>query len=49
MGPAARGYPRPDERVMLLAFTRETVPLIDIPGGRVVVAVPEEDEATNVE
>ena len=34
---------------VLLAFTRETVPVIDIPGGRIVVAVPEEDEATNVE
>ena len=40
---------RPDGDNVLLAFTRETVPTIDIPGGRVVVAVPEEDEATNVE
>jgi len=40
---------RADGDNVLLAFTRETVPTIDIPGGRVVVAVPEEDEATNVE
>ena len=35
---------RPDGDNVLLAFTRETVPLIDIEGGRVVVAVPEDDE-----
>ena len=35
---------RPDGDTVLLAFTRETVPVIDIPGGRVVVAVPEDDE-----
>jgi len=35
---------RPDGDTILLAFTRETVPLIDIQGGRIVVAVPEEDE-----
>ena len=35
---------RPDGNTALLAFTRETVPVIDIPGGRVVVAVPEDDE-----
>ena len=35
---------RPDGDSVLLAFTRETVPVIDIAGGRVVVAVPEEDE-----
>src|ERR1700727_371200 len=29
---------------VLLAFTRETVPVIDIAGGRVVVAVPKDDE-----
>ena len=40
---------RPDGDSVLLSFTRETVPVIDIPGGRVVVAVPEEDETTNVE
>jgi 16S rRNA processing protein RimM len=40
---------RADGDSVLLAFTRETVPVIDIPGGRIVVAVPEEDEATNVE
>jgi 16S rRNA processing protein RimM len=40
---------RPDGDNVLLTFTRETVPTIDIPGGRVVVAVPEEDAATNVE
>jgi 16S rRNA processing protein RimM len=28
-----------------LAFTHETVPMIDIAGGRIVVAVPEDDEA----
>jgi 16S rRNA processing protein RimM len=35
---------RPDGDNVLLAFTRETVPVIDLAGGRVVVAVPEEDE-----
>jgi 16S rRNA processing protein RimM len=34
---------------LLLAFTRETVPLIDVKGGYIVVAVPESDEASNVE
>jgi 16S rRNA processing protein RimM len=35
---------RPDSDSVLLAFTRETVPTIDIAGGRIVVAVPEDDE-----
>jgi 16S rRNA processing protein RimM len=35
----------PDGDNVLLAFTRETVPVIDIPGGHIVVAVPEADEA----
>jgi len=35
---------RPNGDSILLAFTRETVPTIDIPGGRIVVAVPEDDE-----
>ena len=35
---------RPDGDSVLLAFTRETVPTIDIPGGRVIVAAPEDDE-----
>jgi 16S rRNA processing protein RimM len=34
-----------DGDTVLLAFTRETVPLIDIPKGRLVVAVPRDDEA----
>ena len=34
---------------VLLAFTRETVPLIAIASGQIVVAVPETDEDTNVE
>ena len=38
---------RPDGDSVLLAFTRETVPTIDIPGGRIVVAVPEDDEDTD--
>jgi 16S rRNA processing protein RimM len=38
---------RPDGDNVLLAFTCETVPVIDIAGGRVVVAVPEEDEGGN--
>ena len=38
---------RPDGDNVLLAFTRETVPVIDIPGGRVVVAVPEDDEGND--
>ena len=40
---------RTDGDSVLLSFTRETVPVIDIPGGRIVVAVPEMDEDTNVE
>jgi 16S rRNA processing protein RimM len=36
---------RPDGDSILLAFTRETVPTIEIAQGRVVVAVPEDDEA----
>ncbi|MGH6827777.1 MAG: ribosome maturation factor RimM [Rhizomicrobium sp.] len=35
---------RPDGDSVLLAFTRETVPVVDIAAGRVRVAVPEEDE-----
>ena len=35
---------RPDGDSVLLSFTRETVPLIDVAGGRIVVAVPEDDE-----
>jgi 16S rRNA processing protein RimM len=38
---------RPDGDSILLAFTRETVPTIDIAGGRIVVAVPEDDEDTD--
>jgi len=38
---------RPDGDSVLLAFTRETVPVIDIAGGRVVVAVPEDDEGND--
>ena len=38
---------RPDGDSVLLSFTRETVPLIDVPGGRIVVAVPEEDEGND--
>lgn len=38
---------RPDGDSILLAFTRETVPLIDIPAGRIMVAVPEDDEGGN--
>jgi 16S rRNA processing protein RimM len=34
----------PDGDSVLLAFTRESVPVIDIPGGHIVVAVPEDDE-----
>jgi len=36
---------RPDGDEVMLAFTRETVPHIDIAGGRISIAVPEEDEA----
>jgi 16S rRNA processing protein RimM len=38
---------RTDGNNVLMAFTRETVPTIDIPGGRIVVAVPEDDEDTD--
>jgi 16S rRNA processing protein RimM len=35
----------PDGGDILMAFTRETVPVVDIKAGRIEVAVPEEDEA----
>ena len=35
---------RADGDTVHLAFTRETVPVIDIAGGRVTIAVPEDDE-----
>jgi 16S rRNA processing protein RimM len=35
---------RPDGDSVHLAFTRETVPVIDVAGRRIVVAVPEDDE-----
>ncbi len=35
---------RLDGDSIMLAFTRETVPRIDIAGGRILVAVPEDDE-----
>lgn len=38
---------RSDGDSVLLAFTRETVPVIDIPGGRIEIAVPEDDEDTD--
>lgn len=40
---------RTDGDSVLLSFTRETVPAIDIAGGHILVAVPETDEDTNVE
>jgi 16S rRNA processing protein RimM len=38
---------RPDGDSVLLAFTAENVPTIEIPLGRIVVAVPEDDEAND--
>jgi 16S rRNA processing protein RimM len=35
----------PDGDSTLLAFTRETVPVIDVAGGRIVAAVPDEEDA----
>lgn len=35
---------RPDGDTIHLAFTRATVPVIDIEGGRITVAVPQEDQ-----
>jgi 16S rRNA processing protein RimM len=35
---------RSDGNEVLLAFTRETVPQIDVAGGRITIAVPEDDE-----
>jgi len=35
---------RGEDDEVLLAFTRETVPQIDIAGGRITIAVPEDDE-----
>ena len=37
----------PDIASGVLAFTRETVPVIDIAGGRIEIAVPEDDEDTD--
>ncbi|MBS0470659.1 MAG: ribosome maturation factor RimM [Proteobacteria bacterium] len=36
---------RPDGDSVLLAFTKDTVPTIEIPKGRIVVALPDETEA----
>ncbi len=36
---------RPDGDTVLLAFTRENVPTIDVKAGRIVIAAPEEVEA----
>jgi 16S rRNA processing protein RimM len=36
-----------DGETVHLAFTRETVPVIDIAGGRIEVAVPEDDEGND--
>jgi 16S rRNA processing protein RimM len=38
---------RADGDTVLLAFTKETVPVIDIAGGRIEIAVPEDDEDTD--
>jgi 16S rRNA processing protein RimM len=38
---------RADGDSVMLAFTKETVPLIDIAGGRIEIAVPEDDEDTD--
>jgi len=38
---------RPDGDSVHLAFTRETVPVINIAGGFLVVAVPEDDDGTD--
>ena len=38
---------RDDGDSVMLAFTRETVPVIDIAAGRIVVAVPEDDEGND--
>jgi 16S rRNA processing protein RimM len=35
---------RPDGDSVLLAFTSDNVPTIDVPGGRIIVAVPEDAE-----
>lgn len=36
---------KPDGSELLLPFTREVVPLVDVAAGRIVIAVPEEVEA----
>ena len=38
---------RPDGDTVLLAFTADNVPIIDVTGGRIVVAVPEDDEGND--
>ena len=38
---------RPDGDSVLLAFSRETVPVLDIAAGYIVVAVPEDDEGND--
>ena len=38
---------RADGDSVMLAFTKETVPVIDIAGGKIEIAVPEDDEDTD--
>ena len=38
---------RPDGDTVLLAFSKETVPVLDIAAGYIVVAVPEDDEGND--
>ena len=42
-------FSRPDGDTVLMAFTKETAPVINIAAGFVVVAVPEDDEGNHVE
>src|SRR6185295_16434454 len=40
-------FSRPDGDNVLMAFTKETAPVVNIAGGFIVVAVPEDDEDNN--
>jgi 16S rRNA processing protein RimM len=42
-------FSRPDGDTVLMAFTRETVPVINVAESFIIVAVPEDDEDNHVE
>src|SRR6185295_13168229 len=40
-------FSRPDGDTVLMAFTKQTAPVINVAQGFIIVAVPEDDEATD--